>query len=240
MTQNAKTGRGTIRRRRERPGVLVALAVNSMLASAGCGNDSTSPVAPTPAPTAATPMPTPEPEPVYFTDFESGGDVEWSGGGSIEGTQGYSGVATFQSLFLRNDTGRAVPHEPQTPTVLTLANLPPHTGLRLTFLFAAIDSWDGDTPGPNGPDFFNVRLDGVLVYHAAFSHYDLASNPVPPLVFHEHLGFHPDGWDAAFALTVDASHAGSDARIEFFANGAGWQGDLDESWAVDDVRVFAE
>jgi hypothetical protein len=42
--------------------------------------------------------------------------------------------------------------------------LPPHSGIRLSFFLAIIDTWDGEhfRDGPSGPeDFFNVSINGV-------------------------------------------------------------------------------
>jgi hypothetical protein len=211
--------------------ILGCVALSSTVA---CGGESSSPTTPT------TPTPSPPLVSSYFTDFESGLPPEWSGGGAVEGTQGYpSAVPSFRSLFLRNDTRVDSPVVSQTHTVLRL-RLSAHESLRLSFLLAIIDSWDGSTGAPYGPDFFNVTLDGATVYRAAFSCYDRGSNPSTELVFGRSLGFHPVAQDAAFSISFEKPHTATEASIEFFADGAGWQGALDESWAVDDVKVVAK
>ncbi len=69
-----------------------------------------------------------------------------SGGGGGEHVAGYSGLGEagkqFDGQFWRNATGIAGNDE-QTPTVLTLNNLPEHSSLSIEFLLAVIDSWDG-------------------------------------------------------------------------------------------------
>ena len=57
------------------------------------------------------------------------------------------------------------------------------------------------------------------------------------------LGFN-NGWgDAAYDMGVDPtfdgiSHTSSTLIIDWFASGAGWQGGIDESWAIDNVEVI--
>lgn len=51
-------------------------------------------------------------------------------------------------------------------TVLTLNNLPQHTSVKLNFLLAVLDSWDG-TVG----DYFHVTIDGNSVFNYALSNY---------------------------------------------------------------------
>jgi hypothetical protein len=48
--------------------------------------------------------------------------------------------------------------------------------------------------------------------------------------------------DSAYNMGLEPSlqsipHSGSTLFIEFFASGAGWQGNTDESWAIDNVVV---
>jgi hypothetical protein len=104
--------------------------------------------------------------------------------------------------------------------------------LRVTFLLATIDSWDyGD--GLHPPDFFNVTLNGAVIYRDIPRAFQL----LPPSM---QLGFNPDFWDGAVAISLTAPHIAPRANIQFFANGTGWLGGFDDSWAIDDVRVFAE
>ena len=53
---------------------------------------------------------------------------------------------------------------------LKLEGLPQHSSIDLDFLFAALDSWDGSTieGGRAAPDFFNVSVDGELVFSETF------------------------------------------------------------------------
>jgi hypothetical protein len=66
-------------------------------------------------------------------------------------------------LFLRNQSADGL----KGASVLTLKGLPEHTSLDVSFLLAIIDSWDGS--GEVGPDFFNVEVDGKLIFSQTFS-----------------------------------------------------------------------
>ena len=51
---------------------------------------------------------------------------------------------------------------------LTLSDLPPHSTLSISMLFAAIDSLDGTGTFPAG-DFFKITVDGVIVFRESFA-----------------------------------------------------------------------
>jgi ELWxxDGT repeat protein len=127
-------------------------------------------------------------------------------------------------------------------TVLTLTGLPAHDVLDLEFLLAAIGAW-----GANGPDRFNVLVDGVSV----FSHRLNNSAVADPLAYVAPAGGRlVDREDRGFGLAVDSlydfgvepslrgiAHTASSVTIEFFADGDGWTGGATESFALDHVRV---
>jgi hypothetical protein len=189
----------------------------------------------------------------FTTDFNCASPGQFSGcANSIEGVQGYGGLGTegnkFSGDFLRNSSSG----NPATPTVLTLAGLPSHTGIKISFLLAVIDSWDGeDTASPFDPDFFNVRVDGNLIFSATFLNSSKAGpqgyRPAPgvELARRVQLGFNTDDFDhldSAYDLGLDPTfgnipHTSPNLTIEWFASGSGWQGDSDESWAIDNVQV---
>lgn len=187
---------------------------------------------------------------VFSTDFESRVPSEFSGVTSTEGVQGYSQYG-FSDDFLRNLTS----HPPE-KTILTLTNLPEHDFIRIGFLLAIIDTWDGpvsETAG--GPDLFNVTLDGNLIFSEHFQNaYGGTENYAAPpgvlLVEQRQLGFRNQSVndkESAFSMGNDPAfqqipHTNSAAVIEWYASGAGWDhlavgGAADESWAIDDVFV---
>ena len=176
---------------------------------------------------------------VFSTDFESGIPAEMTGPGVIEDSQGFN-----TGDFLHNTSF------PSAATVLTLTDLPEHDSVSLDFLLAIINSWDGATGGAS-PDFFNVTIDGVTIFSEAFDNIDgneADQTYVPPagvLLTPRPLTsvFGPStSRDALYAMGLDPifdaiPHTADTLTVEWFANGAGYQGGVNESWAIDEVHV---
>jgi hypothetical protein len=175
---------------------------------------------------------------VFSENFEGVVSSQLSGVTTIEGTQGFAAYG-FGTKFLRNTTTG----NPAQKTILTLTGLAAHDKIDINFLFGAIDSWDS-TNGTARPDYFNVTVDGVLVFQPTFAiasgsvNYSngLLNGPNPT-----QLGF--SSWnDRAYDFGLapelhNIAHTASSLTIEFFASGAGWQGGSDESWAMDGLEV---
>lgn len=198
----------------------------------------------------------------FFTDFESGVPSQLSGAITRAGVQGYSGLGTgtntFSGSLLHNDTGTGSPTggnlTPQTPTVLTLTNLPTHTSIDINFLLAIINSWDGESTNPTSPDFFNVTVDGVSVFRNSFDNVTPTGTAqgyiAPPGVQltprpYSDLGFTATSTnlDSAWNMGLDPTfnnipHTASSLTITFFADGAGFQGSTNESWGIDNLEVI--
>ncbi len=181
---------------------------------------------------------------VYYEDFEDNSAPEWTGGGTIQGTQGYSGVSNgslpgFGNLFLRNSSVGGL----ATASTLRLTGLAAHTHFSVDFLFAAIDSWDGNH-ATYGPDFFVARIDGGAPFGATFNNFDVNgdTNTVSPISFGVNLGFNNSFPDSAYydLSPVAYAHTASTLTIDLYAAGAGWQGGDDESWALDTIKVDLE
>lgn len=180
---------------------------------------------------------------VFSTDFNSGLPSAFSGAGGVEGVQGFSGLGigsnTFSGDFLRNDSMG----NPASPSILTLTSLPAHTTVSMDFLLAAIDSWDSIDGAP-APDFFNITVDGNPVFQATFviAGGSVNYNGTDIGGGQQQRGFN-GGWnDRAYDMSFEPSlqnipHSASSLTIAFFAGGAGWQGGIDESWGIDNVRV---
>ena len=166
----------------------------------------------------------------------------------------------FSGNFLRNASpanspAHGSPGKINQPTTLTLTDLPLHTSIDISMLLGIIDSWDGaNTANSHNPDNFNITVDGTSVFSEAFSeeYFDSANRPqtyIPPtggaLAVNTQLGFTTSGgrfFDSAYDLGVDPTfagipHSGSTLKIEWFADGAGWAGGSDESWAIDNLEV---
>jgi Ca2+-binding RTX toxin-like protein len=193
---------------------------------------------------------------LFSSDFDSGIPSELSGAFSVESVQGYSGLGTGSNVFagnlLRNDTGGSVAmpgSTPQTPTVLTFTNLPAHTSIDIDFLLAIINSWNAFGPAFGG-DFFNVAVDGNVVFSQNFDNFNLANQlylppagvlltPTPV-----ELGFapEPNRNDTAYDLGLDSSlegipHTASTLTVSFFADGLGFEGGDNESWGIDNLQI---
>jgi hypothetical protein len=198
------------------------------------------------------------PQTVYFNDFDGGLAVALGvkdvldGITTTESVQGYGGVGGFGGDFLRNDTGGDYGSgggpigTPGEPTRLTLTKLPRHSSVDINFLLAIIDWWDGS--GPEGcpichPDIFNVRVDGVLVFSESFGFHGPTFVPPPGVLLAvSPLGFDPGTDDAAYDMGLNPTfdnipHTAKTLTIEWFADGAGWQGGIDESWAIDNLEI---
>lgn len=194
---------------------------------------------------------------VFATDFDSGVPAQFTGVTTTESVQGYAGIGLasnqFGGLFLRNLSLSS-------PTTLTLTGLPPHTNISLSFLLAAIDTWDGtySAPGAPVPDYFNVTVDGISLVSQTLCNFNaggtqtytppagvlLTPKPYAELGFSLRPGNPPDFGDVAYDLGLDPAfsniaHTASTLIISWFTSGAGWQGGDDESWAIDNVSVAA-
>jgi PEP-CTERM motif len=197
---------------------------------------------------------------VFSTDFNVGVPAEFSGVTTTESVQGFSGAGNgtnvFSGNFLRNITGGNPTGTASSPTSLTLAGLPAHTSIDLRFLLAIIDSWDGSdvSSGINQPDYFNVKVDGIHVFRETIDHENLSvgtyTTPPPGVliawgnrfdagVIQNDIGFDM-GLEPAF---LGITHTSNTLTVEWFADGAGWQGNFfgtaptDETWAIDNVEV---
>ena len=192
---------------------------------------------------------------VFSTDFNAGVPAQFSGITTTEPVQGYEGLGTgsnvFGGDFLRNTSGKNFGGgPPPAKTTLTLTGLPAHSSVSLRFLLAIIDSWDGNSCFA-GPDIFNVKVDGLLIFSEVFENSDCGTQTyVPPagveLVRKVQLGFNPGNThhrDAAYNMGLepafnDIPHTSSTLTIEWFSSGSGWQGGTDESWGIDNVEVI--
>ena len=199
---------------------------------------------------------------VFSADFNGGVPTQISGTTTIAGVQNYAGVGTGTNVFsgnmLVNATGGTELNPgttAQTPTTLTLTNLPTHTSININVLLAIINSWDGTVIAVNGPDFFNVRVDGTILFRESFdnntatgvnqSYSPPTGVQLTPRPFTDR-GFPSTGPananDSAWNLELDPRfqnipHTASTLTIDFFANGAGFQGGTNESWGLDNLNV---
>jgi hypothetical protein len=193
---------------------------------------------------------------VFYDDFDGGQIIApgvsggFSGFTSLAPVQRYGGLGTgsniMSGMFLHNPTGDNFTNTPSVPTTLRLTGLPAHSGIRLGFLLAIIDTWDGGTASsPN--DLFNVSVDGVNVFRQTFTNFNVNTQTyVPPPggllsassnrfaeVFDDSL--YDMGLD--FARFGNIPHVGDTLQLDFVANGPNWNRPANESWGFDNVRV---
>lgn len=176
--------------------------------------------------------------------FGCGISVPFSGNSSLSQATpvGYQGVVSFRSAMIYNDaTGN-----PAGSVNASANGLPAHTSLNISFLLAVIDSWDGDSArgGSTPPDIFNITVDGVSVFSRSFDNFDVGDQTASTanlLSFGSNLGF--SSWnDSAYDFTgvhalLNIPHTADSVEIRFFASGAGWQGESDESFGLDRLLV---
>jgi hypothetical protein len=185
---------------------------------------------------------------VFATNFENGLPAAISApGAAIEGVQGFAGLGPsgrqFSGSFLRYSAYALQ------PTTLTLANLPPHTSVDIAFLLAVVDSWDG-------VELLEVQVDYVPLFSHWFQHatgYSSSYTPPPGglLSSGSNLGFGNSAYhrDSAYDLGVEPllrgiPHTATSLTVTWIVGAtsgsaaANWQGGMDESWAIDELRVW--
>lgn len=162
---------------------------------------------------------------VYFDDFE--GPTAVAGAGGIESAQGYSGVNGILGSFWRNDSKSLA-------TTLSLSDLAAHSLMTLEFDIAFIDSWDGAIGRIYGDDFFNIVVDGVT--QLITTNFGGLGNELSDGIY-GYFGFTEKYDDEAYRLTTTFAHSGDTAEFSFFANGRKWQAGMDESWAIDNLKI---
>ena len=175
-------------------------------------------------------------------------------GGSVEGAQGYAGIGGFSGDFYRNATGILFgANISPVATKLTITDLTAHSSVSIGGLLAVIDSWDSNNGSCCIPDLLQVKVDGTTLFTATFNNVLGTNNTVFGTQLttggssgaYPHLGFNPSWDDQAFDFTgfsplTNIAHTDSTLDIEFVAAGAGWQGGIDESWAIENLVVSAD
>ena len=142
---------------------------------------------------------------VYVQNFESGNlPSEWSGAGSVQSSQGLFAFGAFGQWQLRNSTPAS--------SVLSLADLPAHTSVSLTFSLAA---WDGLNAAT---DRFTVRVDGTQALSSALGGgVGPGASVLMPVI---NFGY-GSGVDYAFVVSLTVPHSSSTLTLEFANASAG-------------------
>ena len=187
---------------------------------------------------------------IFFTDFDSAVPTELTGITTTEDVWGFAADG-FSGNMLRNESGgdaqdRRITGIEGQATVLTLTGLAEHTHIEVNFLLAVIDSWDNGGSCLKGNDYFNVVADGSTLIRDSFGNACGDASYAGPSASASgglhHRGFASVFADRAYDLGMDSrlffAHTGSTLTLQFFANGAGWQGGIDESWGMDNLEVI--
>ncbi len=168
-----------------------------------------------------------------FYNFETGTSPAEITGGAVTTTGGYSAHG-FGDYF--NWSGGSA-------ITLNLSSLGSHTTLDLEFDLAVIDSWDGNTwygsTGYIAPDYFNVTLDGNSVFQETFDNFTTTDQSYTGPSFTSGSNIYNSHWnDSAYHISLTGlTHSADSLTIAWFADGDGWQGGNDESFAVDNINV---
>lgn len=111
----------------------------------------------------------------------------------------------------------------------------------LVFDLYLLDSWDGGFAGQYGPDYFSVSVNGQSLLDEAMHSSKVDQNFQSPTIGPEHLGFNSRYVDSIyrdvtleFSLALDVDSI----RIDFIGRPSS-NNINDESWGIDNVRVFA-
>ncbi|MDX9753240.1 MAG: SUMF1/EgtB/PvdO family nonheme iron enzyme, partial [bacterium] len=172
---------------------------------------------------------------IYSNDFESDDLQGWSASWF---TVSPNGARRFLGEF---DNGAVT---------LTLQNLPTHRSVTVSFDLLILKSWDGMQEG-HGPDIWNLTADESLVLlHTTFDNIttdpnksqnypDAYPGPSHPArtgaAEQDTLGYTFWG-DSTYRLSYTFPHGASSLQLAF--TGMNLQGISDESWGLDDVRVW--
>ncbi|WP_158619987.1 SBBP repeat-containing protein [Corallococcus sicarius] len=165
---------------------------------------------------------------VYLGRFETEPGTEWN-------TQATSLSPSGDRFFLGEFSNEGVQ--------LSLANLPAHSTVTVSFDLLILQGWDGN--GPFGPNYWGLNVGGVgEVFRTTFS------NTSSPQFYPAQVGgtasasgtgaaerntlFYPDG-DSVYHVTLTFNHATPELALQFFADGL--PGITNETWGLDKVQV---
>ena len=144
-----------------------------------------------------------------------------------------------------NDTDGDPTGTPGMASFVSLAALPAHGALRISFDFMALDSWDGaSTEGGSVPtDYFNVGVDSSIEFAETVDFSVESDGSISGSVSATSLihGVPLAGtvvWpDVPCHIEIEVAHSDVAASVGCFASGTGWQGGEDESWAIDNLVI---
>jgi len=180
---------------------------------------------------------------LYFNDFSSYIGPEWS-------TSHEDGLTISTTPSGENFLGRDPLYGFQNETVrLALTGLPMNSILDVSFDLFIINSWDGNTPGEYGPDYWSFGVEGEspLLYttfrntsdqdYQSYPNNYYAENPYRTgAIENNTLGYTFYG-DAVYNLNFNVAYTGNSVTLEFMASNLQTYSIEDESWGLDNVSV---
>jgi hypothetical protein len=144
--------------------------------------------------------------------------------------------------FRENDVAAPNLQDQDIWTALSLAGLPTHSQLALSFDLHLGASWDGDAESVTrwAHDHWMVSADGVNLLDTTFtvhsSQRQAYSKARHDGAFTPHTGAEPGGW---YRITLTFAHTRSAVQVRFASNtstsDSHWN--IDEEWALDNVRL---
>lgn len=177
----------------------------------------------------------------FSYDFEGGSSLPsgFSGAGTITPVAGLDGYNGFSGSMMRNATG--LTRAQAAATVVFLTGLDDtHTSVSLSFSLALLDSWDA-TGGSPAPDYFNITADGTEIFEISVANASgTGTEVVPTSATNRTSGddlFGSNYEDTLFNVSLDFAHTSGTLTLALFADGSGWQGGADESWAIDNLVI---
>ena len=183
---------------------------------------------------------------VYSNNFDAPATVAGGVTANLTGVTAVVGNGTtgLSGNFLRN--GSTLNGATATPTVLTLSGLAAHTSVSLSMIFGFMESWDSSN-GSVAPDLVDIVVDGTTRISGL-----TANNQTGSVSFYGGgtlIGtpcIQADSFNTQFCDTIinlagapnlTFAHTSSTLTLSIFAYGTGWQGGLDEAWAIDNLSV---
>ncbi len=164
--------------------------------------------------------------PLYRTGFDESVGAEWNLGDT----------ASDASISAGGTPPRFAGFHGNNALTLALANLPEHQRIRLVWDLFIIDSWDGNAHD----DAFLVTLGGspAPLWRHNFSQFDFNADSFPGTATVSGSNFSGNVWnDSVYRnLEVEFDHSSADLNLHF--SGANLQGISDESWGIDNVRLY--
>ena len=184
---------------------------------------------------------------VYNNDFESG-NLSNIVNGVISQYNGSAVLGQYNNGFF----------------TLSVNNLPKHDLITISFDLYIHDTWDGDEPAPNGPDIWEMLIDGNAYVNATFSNDPCPADALcsPQSYPFDYPNFYNNpktgayrtdlpgvclmqnviGWTTQYKIVKTITHSNSTVTLQCLdklvqTNSPNPK--CDESWSVDNINIQA-